>query len=96
MLPKISFRSEAQAELKAAALWYEEHQPGVGFRFMHAVGETVSSMLRTPTMYPRVAGEVRRALIKRFPYGIFYYYENNFIIVLAVYHAKRTPIKFKK
>jgi len=38
-----------------------------------------------------VHGEVRRALVRRFPYGVFYVVEGQALLVLAVAHVRRQP-----
>ncbi|MFQ5632611.1 MAG: hypothetical protein ACE5I1_27905 [bacterium] len=42
-------------------------------------------------MYLKVYKHVRRALLRRFPFGIFYFLDKSSIIVIAVYHGKRDP-----
>ncbi len=41
--------------------------------------------------YPLVHKELRRMLIRRFPYGLFYLMEEGMIVLLAVFHARRDP-----
>ena len=38
---------------------------------------------------------VRRALIRRFPYGIYYAVDEELIEVIAVFHAKRDPKRWQ-
>jgi toxin ParE1/3/4 len=42
-------------------------------------------------MYPAVHGDVRRALLRRFPYSVFFLVEDDLAIVLAVHHRRRDP-----
>ena len=41
--------------------------------------------------FPVVYQDVRRALTKRFPYGIYFVLDDSRIIVIAIFHAKRNP-----
>ena len=40
-------------------------------------------------MFARVHGEVRRAVVSRFPYAVFYRVEPKRVVVLAVLHMAR-------
>lgn len=46
--------------------------------------------------FPLVHKDVRRALIKRFPYGIYFFDEGASLIVIAIYHAKRNPKRWQE
>lgn len=46
---------------------------------------------RSPDGHQRVYAEVRRVLVKRFPYGVYYNVEGGVLLVLAVAHARRKP-----
>ena len=92
----ISFRPEAERELREAAFWYEERRKGLGSAFMLTVDAAISSIQPTPMLYPKIYGSKRRARLKTFPYGIFFEIEGNVIVILGVYHARRNPNKLKK
>ena len=51
----------------------------------------VEDARRSPDRYPRVHGTVRRGLVRRFPYGVFYVVTDDTIVILAVFHASRDP-----
>ncbi len=87
----IFIRSEAEQDLKEAYAWYETQMPGLGADFLLHVDAQLKSIHRYPLQNPVVHQEVRRCLIRRFPYGIFYIVEDKRIVVLAVFHAKRDP-----
>lgn len=91
MKKALIIRPEAESDLAEAYAWYEERVPGLGSDFLLRVDAALSSIKRSPGMYPFVHKNVRRCLIRRFPYGIFYVFESNQIVVLAVLHAKRDP-----
>jgi len=48
-----------------------------------------------PLSYPHIRKKVRRALIRRFPFGIYYIVEGDDIVVLAVMHGRRDPAKWR-
>ena len=84
-------RPEAQADLDEAYHWYEQQREGLGSDFLLCVEEALEKIRRTPGLYPLVYKELRRMLIRRFPYGLFYLVEEEMIVVVAVFHARRDP-----
>jgi plasmid stabilization system protein ParE len=93
---EISIRPEAEAEMAEAFDWYEEHVPGLGSDFLLNVDAAFHAILRNPRLFPVVHQNLRRALTRRFPYQIFYVLEEHRIVVLAVFHAKRSPKCWKE
>ncbi|TFH03807.1 MAG: type II toxin-antitoxin system RelE/ParE family toxin, partial [Spirochaetales bacterium] len=50
---------------------------------------------RNPRQFPVVHNGVRRGLMKRFPYQVFFLGDNQRVVVLAVFHAKRNPERWQ-
>ena len=84
-------RPEAERDLAEAHDWYESKVTALGSEFLLAIDAALSSIQRTPELYQVVYKNLRRALIRRFPYGIFYLVEETRIVVIAVMHARRDP-----
>jgi len=82
---------EAEADVEGAYHWYERMRDGLGADFLLCVEEALEKISRDPIAYPVVHKDVRRTLIRRFPYGIFYVVEEQEIVVLAVFHGRRDP-----
>lgn len=91
MTPRIVFRPAARTELRDACDWYDGQQAGLGLALAQVVADTLDRIEAHPTLYPRVEGEVRRAVLARFPYGLFYRVGSEAIEVLAVFHHRRDP-----
>ena len=88
---RVVFRPQAQAELLEARDWYEAHQEGLGELFSAAVEVAISSISERPLTFPRVHQEIRRALLQRFPYGVFFQMLKDEIVVLGIVHGRRRP-----
>jgi plasmid stabilization system protein ParE len=88
-------RPDAEPDIAEAYRWYEEQRTGLGADCLLCVEEGLAKIQRNPEAYPLVHKNVRRMLIKRFPYGIFYIVEPPVIIVLAVFHERRDPAEWK-
>ncbi|MGH7266231.1 MAG: type II toxin-antitoxin system RelE/ParE family toxin [Candidatus Rokuibacteriota bacterium] len=89
MTRRLVFRPQAESELLDARSWYEERRPGLGRVFATAVDEAVAGVTEKPLAYPRVHGETRRALVRRFPYAIYFRVLQDDLVVLAVMHGRR-------
>lgn len=95
----MTFRSlrQATAEAGAAAVWYEAERPDLGDDFFSELERGYESIRRNPRGLPRLEyydgpHEVRRFLMRRFPYGIMYLCRPEEIVVVAVAHLKRRPL----
>ena len=92
---ELIIRPEAKADLLDAFYWYQKQRQGLGLDFKLCVDEVISKIRRNPLIHKEIFQNVRRSVIKRFPFGVFYTIENERIIILAVMHARRDPMKWK-
>jgi toxin ParE1/3/4 len=91
MTPRVVVRPEAESDLAEAFAWYGQRGPGLGDRFLLSVEAALSAIQRHPESFPVVYSQVRRALLRRFPYGVFYIVKESNIVVLAIFHCARDP-----
>ena len=85
------FRLEARNELDDAYSWYESQQLGLGDNFLEQVEETLARICQMPESYPAVYRDVRRSIVRRFPYTIYYRIVSSRVIITAVFHGSRDP-----
>lgn len=95
MTLEVRLRPEAEQDISDTAVWYEEQLPGLGRQFLDEVLVAFSSIAQTPRMHPIIHRKTRRALISRFPFGVYYRVDNTAIVVLAVIHGSRDPRHWK-
>lgn len=69
MIDNITTRPIALKEIEEAWQWYESRREGLGNDFVLCVEESLEKISRNPKLYPTVHKEIRRALIRRFPYA---------------------------
>lgn len=86
---------EAEAELEAAAIWYEDRQAGLGHDFLHEFERTLRRIVREPTRWQTVQGENRKVNFARFPYAIIYSVRGEEISLKAVMHLHRRPFYWR-
>ena len=77
--------------MAAAKLWYDEQLNGLGAKFLAEVDATLRRIETNPMAFGFVRGKLRRALLFRFPFGVFYAITDLNIVVVAVLHAARDP-----
>ncbi|HKT31339.1 MAG TPA: type II toxin-antitoxin system RelE/ParE family toxin [Gammaproteobacteria bacterium] len=95
MTVSVYLRPEAEGDVTDAAAWYQNQRPGLGQEFLGEIVKALARITDQPRAYPRVHKEVRRILLRRFPFGIFYVDEGGRLVVLAVMHASRNPQRWK-
>jgi plasmid stabilization system protein ParE len=91
MMPPIVFLDEARAEFDAAADWYERQKPGLGADFIGRVQDVLDRIAAMPRLHQVIFQDVRRAVVKKFPYTVLYQIESDHILVIAIFHGKRDP-----
>ncbi len=93
---EIIVRPEAAREVQQAFDWYQEKTEGLGLEFLRAADACLAGVQRNPLASPIMYQEIRRALLRKFPYILFYIVKEEQIIVLACFHAKRDPIDWMR
>ncbi len=92
---RVIIRPEAESDIEDAYQWYEAQRKGLGENFLLCVEEGLARITRNPEIYSVVYKDIRRILIHRFPFSVFFIDGENNISVLAVLHARRNPKKWK-
>ena len=88
---KIEFLEAAEIELDEAFKWYEAQQQNLGVQFLTEFDAAIRRISAYPKSYALLDNEVRRCLIKRFPYGVLYGIDTDTIVIIAIAHLHRKP-----
>jgi len=91
MTRRVVLRGRAQNDLRSAFRWYESRRPGLGEAFLAAVQERLENVSAFPDAHRVVYRRIRRAVVSRFPYLIFYVAKADRVDVLAILHHARNP-----
>ena len=86
----VRFRSEAAADVSLARDWYEARNPSLGDAFARSLEQVVGLVAELPEAFPEVAVGLRRALLSRFPYALYYRRDGNCIDVIACLHTRQS------
>jgi toxin ParE1/3/4 len=92
----IRFHIAAEQEMIAAAAFYESQQPTLGRRFLTSIQDATNRIIVNPHLYPVVYLDVRRCLVRTFPFGIIFRELHGRIIILAIMHLHRDPDYWKE
>jgi len=93
---QVIFTPAARAELVEAQDWYESRHRGLGVRFREEVEATVLRLQENPHQFQMVFRDVRRARLRKFPYGLFFRVEIGALVVIACFHGSRDPQRWER
>lgn len=88
---ELVFRKRVLKDVAAIIARYQEERLGLGDEFQTAVEVTFRGLTSYPERFAVVVGNVRRALVPRFPYAVFYAAEPKCVVLLRVLHTARNP-----
>lgn len=96
MTHRLEFRPEASADVAEAFSWYEAQRPALGTDFEAELDRTLYLIQTIPAAGPVVYRALRRALLHRFPFAIYYTLSSDLIEVRAVLHQRRSPKTWRR
>lgn len=89
-------RPAAARDITRAYGWYERQRAGLGEELLVEIRSTIDAILENPLGFPAVFGTTRRALVRRFPYGLFYQLMDEMVVFVACFHTSRSPSVVKR
>jgi toxin ParE1/3/4 len=87
---------EARADALEACRWCEEQHVGLGLVYRSALDGAVERISRTPESFAIQYRDLRRVLVERFPYAVFYRVYPDVILIVAILHGRRDPRVWQK
>ena len=87
--------SQAVEDMRQAVAWYEDSRPGLGDEFIDEVAATLERISESPLVFRKVHGDTRRAILRRFPYGVYFRLLDEKVLVQAVFHGRRDPRRWQ-
>ena len=90
-MSRVFFHEDARSELHESAHYYEDRVQGLGKALVDDVDNGVREILENPLASPLVGSEMRRKVLRRFPFSLLYVVEPDRIRIIAVAHHKRRP-----
>lgn len=96
MTVPVVLSAAAAIDIAEAYTWYEEQRPGLGTELLDNIDQTLALIGEGPHRYPVVMDGVRRALLRRFPYSVYFQIEPNQIWIVGVLHQHRHPLAWRR
>ena len=91
MSRRLIVRSTAERDLLKGFQYYESVVPGLGTTFVQRVDEAIAAITLAPAGFRKRYGEFRLLVVNRFPYGVFYHFDDIDVVVVAILPLKREP-----
>lgn len=87
----VRYKRTASAEVEAAISRYAQPDINQASSFVKDLERTEAHLRAQPALYQKIEGEIRRAVLRRFAYSLFYVIEREEVIVLACMHQRQKP-----
>ena len=91
MNKRVSIHELAEFELNDAAVFFETKRNGLGRRFLSAFEAALAHIRKHPEASPVIIKDIRRKVLRGFPYSILYSIKSDRIRILAVTNQRRRP-----
>ena len=92
---RILLLKEALEDLEDGKLFYDSHEAGIGDYFQDSLISDIESLYLYAGIHGKVEG-FYKMYSKRFPYAIYYSFEDNIIKIVAILPLKRDPLWINK
>ena len=96
MTLEILVSREAQADIAEAIAGFRDISPALAARFGVELERVYSNIVDYPQMYAAVYKKFRRALLRKFPYSVFYVVQESSILIIGVIHQSRDESTWKR
>lgn len=95
---KVTLRPAAEADVLAAVEYYDDAEPDLGDQFIDGLDRLLLRLSEFPRSAQQVEGfnAVRRALLRRFPFAVFYVEGEDELVILRVIHAAQSTESWPK
>ena len=75
--------------------WKAHQREDLDIEFMEMIDDVLSRIVHAPDLYPIAYRNLRRAVVRRFPFAVFYEITTDEIQVIAVFHSRRDPERWQ-
>ena len=91
MTRRLVVRPQAEIDVADAVAWYEDQRAGLGNQLPDEIESVLERVVHSPFQFPQIRDEVRRALLRRFPYSVYFCVSHQTVDIIAVLHQHRDP-----
>jgi plasmid stabilization system protein ParE len=87
---------EAVTDVADAYDWYELECPGLGEEFLKCLEDAYDLVAENPQHYPVRFDAFRRILVRRFPYAVYFEFDDKSVVIHYVFHCAQAPDKLSR
>ena len=91
MTRRFTILPQAELDVSDAAAWYERRRTGLGYEFLDELDSVLRRVIKDPLQFPKIKNQLRRALLGRFPYSVYFGLTRETVELVAVLHQRRDP-----
>jgi len=93
---RVIINAFAESDLEIASDWYASRKEGLDQDFIDEIEKAIQRIQENPRQFAIVKMQIRMSIVKRFPYGIYFYITGDIINIFAVFHFSRNPEVLRK
>jgi plasmid stabilization system protein ParE len=93
---RLTILPQAELDVSGAAAWYEERRTGLGDEFLDELDSFLHRVIHDSLQFPQIKNQIRRALLRRFPYTLYFRVTGESVELIAVLHQLRDPRGWEK
>lgn len=90
-LTELQFHPDVEIDIQDSFSWYESKSPGLGLRFLSEIEFALERIVVSPLEFPKIKAQIRRCLVRKFPFAILFTLDGQDIFILTIMHTKRRP-----
>ena len=88
----VRYHALARKEIIEATEYYTRERPELGAEFLFELSAAIDKIAANPLRFEEVRKGIRRCLLDRFPYGIYFRMPDaNTVRIIVVRHHRRRP-----
>jgi len=88
----IRYLKYAKLEFHDSIKYYETQQKGLGKRFDSSIQKSINTILEFPNAFHKIDDNIRKYVVDKFPYNIYYLIEEDTIVILSIASQRKDPL----
>jgi plasmid stabilization system protein ParE len=93
---RLTILPEAELDVSDAAVWHEERRAGLGDEFLDEIDAVLRRIVKRPFQFPKIKSNIQRAVLRKFPYAVYFGVTNETGELIALFHQHRDPRTWEK
>jgi len=95
-MKRLIFLPYAEIDIKDSIDYYRENTEGLEKDFIKIIDSSFREITKNPEAFPKIKFDIRKYVVSKFSFSIFYIDRQDFLYIIAVFHDKRNPKDWRK